>query len=97
MTILRQYLIIYENLSGDLETTVIRSVDMKECIELFINATCEHSDLLDIAMKGLTDYDEMIKMYNHFADKDILAIYVIGETMYYDESLNHYVERDDVK
>lgn len=78
----KQYLVVYENCTGEIEVERFEATNIKDCVMQFAICVGDDSELFRKAMMGCEFSRECIEMYRKFGICVINAIYEVNNSVW---------------
>ena len=78
----KQYLVVYEDCTGEIYVELFKVTNVKDCIIQFAKAVGDDSRLFRKALMGCESDSECIEMYKQFGSCVIDTIYVVNNVVW---------------
>lgn len=78
----KQYLVVYENCTGEIDVETFKVTNIKDCIIQFAICVGDDSELFRKALMGCESDSEYIEMYKQFGSCAIDAIYAVNNVVW---------------
>ena len=78
----KQYLVVYEDCTGEIDVEMFKVTNIKDCIIQFAIGVGDDSKLFRKALIGCESDSECIEMYKQFGNYVIDTIYVVNNVVW---------------